>query len=365
MARLNLPSAKEIESWIMPPNWEKRTLDFKSRHAVPDSTKLQGELLEKKDWEFAKDIASFANTPGGGYLIIGVKDDRDQRMVEGFSISDKTKLRLAGILRSRINPPAEVDIEIVNVLDNQVTAFIVQEGKGDACTVNGTVYVRDVNGRAIASAAEITRIVRRRLGKKIRPSSTDRELITSPYNLPTPGLREERMLADFAKVAPKIGFSDMKELSLLQPAKRTLISTYKLGGKEWHFAVIGVGGHFGIAEFKAVTGYTRLNDRGIIMPLKPIPPPIKHAFFPLVLIMGRIGSLKSQLRYFGYAQMLLRFGAYIGPGLDHAGPRTSMKGINTSAHRFLLAGIIDLDMLRFRLEQFLTWLKQETGRLKM
>ena len=34
---------------------------------------------------------------------------------EGFSISDKTKLRLAGILRSRINPPAEVDVEIVNV----------------------------------------------------------------------------------------------------------------------------------------------------------------------------------------------------------------------------------------------------------
>jgi hypothetical protein len=366
MARLNPPSAKEIESWIISPNWEKRRLDFKSKEAVPDPSKMPGELVDKKDWEFAKDVASFANTPGGGYLVVGVKDDRDQRVVEGFSISDKTKLRLAGILRSRINPPAEVDIEIVNVFDNQVTAFIVQEGEADACTVNGTVYVRDVNGRAVASAAEITRIVRRRLGKKGRPSPTDRELINSPYNLSTPGLREDRMLTDFAKLAPEIGFTDVTEVSHVQPAKRALISTCKLGGNEWHFAVIGVGGHFGIAEFKAVTGYDLLNDRGITVPLRPIPAPISnHAFFPLVLVMGRIGSLKSQLRYFGYAQMPLRFGAYIGPGLEHARPRTSMKGINTLSHRFILAGIIDLDTLRFRLEQFLTWLKQETGGLKM
>jgi hypothetical protein len=362
MARLKPPSAKEIKSWITSPNWEKRALDFKSQDAVPDPSKMPGGTVETKDWEIAKDIASFANTPGGGYLVVGVKDDRDQRVVEGYSISDKTKLRVAGILRSRINPPAEVDVEIVNFGNKGVTVFIVQEGEGDPCTVNGTVYVRDVNGTAVASAAEITRIVRRRLGKKARPFPTDRELITSPYNLPTPGLREERMLADFAKVAPEIGFTDVKEVSQVQPAKRALISTCKPGGKEWHFAVIGAGGHFGIAEFKAVTGYDLLNDRGITVPLKPIPTPIsKHAFFPLVLIMGRIGSLKSQLRYFGYAQMPLRFGAYIGPGLEDAGPRTSMKGINTCSHRFLLAGIIDSNTLRFRLDQFLIWLKQETG----
>src|SRR5262245_55270119 len=107
MSKLKPPSTKEIDSWIMSPNWEKRTLDFKSQDAIPDSTKMSGELLEKKDWEIAKDVASFANIPGGGYLVVGVKDDRDERVIEGFSISDRTKLRLAGILRSRINPPAE------------------------------------------------------------------------------------------------------------------------------------------------------------------------------------------------------------------------------------------------------------------
>ena len=132
----------------MSPNWEKRTLDFKSQDAVPDSSKMSGELLEKKDWEITKDVASFTNTPGGGYLVVGAKDDRAQRVVEDYSMSDKTKLRLAGILRNRINPPAEVDVEIVNLGNKRVTVFIVQEGEGDACTVNGTVYVRDVNGRA-------------------------------------------------------------------------------------------------------------------------------------------------------------------------------------------------------------------------
>jgi predicted HTH transcriptional regulator len=90
MPKLKPPSAKEIESWIMSPNWEKRTLEFKSQDAVPDSTKVSGEPLEKKDWEITKDVASFANTHGGGYLVVGVKDDRAQRVVEDYSISDKT-----------------------------------------------------------------------------------------------------------------------------------------------------------------------------------------------------------------------------------------------------------------------------------
>ena len=160
------------------------------------------------------------------------------------------------------------------------------------------------------------------------------------------------MLADFAKVAPEIGFTDLKEVSSVQPAKRALISTCKLNGQEWYFAVIAVGGHFGIAEFRTVAFH--------LLDLTAIQTPIsKNAFFPLVLIMGRIGSLKSQLRHFGYAQMPLRFGAYIGPGLERKGLLTS-----NDSHRFLLAGIIDLDTLRLQLEQFLTWLKQETGRLQ-
>jgi len=170
------------------------------------------------------------------------------------------------------------------------------------------------------------------------------------------------MLADFAKVAPEIGFTDVKDVSRIQPRKRGLISTCKLDGKEWHFVVIAIGGHFGTAEFKAVTGYDLLNDRGTTVPLKPVPTPLsKHAFFPLVLVMGRIGSLKSQLGYFGYAQMPLSFGAYIGPGLKHEGSRTSNVGINIWSHRFLLAGIVDFETLQLRLEQLLTWLKQETG----
>ena len=171
------------------------------------------------------------------------------------------------------------------------------------------------------------------------------------------------MLTDFAKVAPEIGFTDVKDVSRRQPTKRGFISTCKLDGKEWHFVVIAIGGHFGIAEFKAVTGYDLLNERGITVPLKPVPTPLsKHAFFPLVLVMGRIGSLKSQLRHFGYAQMPLSFGSYIGPGVKRHGPPISnTKGINIWSHRFLLAGIMDVETLQLRLEQLLTWLKQETG----
>jgi len=177
------------------------------------------------------------------------------------------------------------------------------------------------------------------------------------------------MLADFVTVAPEIGFTDVKEVSRVQRSKRALISTCKLGEQKWHFAVIALGGHFGIAEFRTVT-FELMNLKPVTFEfssqdLSGIKKVISdHEFGLLVLIMGRIGSLKSQLRHFGYAQMPLRFGAYIGPGLERKGPLTS-KGINTFSHRFLLAGIIDLETLRLRLEQFFTWLKQETDRLQM
>lgn len=60
--------------------------------------------------------------------------------------------------------------------------------------------------------------------------------------------------------------------------------------------------------------------------------------------------------------MPLSFGAYIGPGVKRHGPPISnTKGINIWSHRFLLAGIMDVETLQLRLEQLLTWLKQETG----
>jgi predicted HTH transcriptional regulator len=174
---MRLPSEEDIRQAIEV--WEKKTWDFKAKEALGDPKVMQPKAVEEKDWELCRDIASFANT-SGGYMVVGVEDDRKNRAVQGHAISDTLKNRISQVVRSKIAPLPSYDVDIVEVQGKGVTVFLIEEGDADLCTVNGTVFVRDLNGKAPASGAEITRIMRRRLGRKLNPAPTDREIIGSP-----------------------------------------------------------------------------------------------------------------------------------------------------------------------------------------
>jgi predicted HTH transcriptional regulator len=200
--QMKFPTAKEIRKAIA--DWENKKWEFKDGRAVGDPQQHKGTELEEKDSEMCRDIASFANA-GGGYIVIGVQDIRKGGKILGYRIPDRVKNRMGNIVRARVDSGIMYDVAAIRMARKYVTVIAIDEGEGDICTVNGMVYIRGIAGKEPAKGADITRIVRRRLGKKYGPSPTQKEIDTSPYNFPRMGQRQEALIRDFKMLACKLG----------------------------------------------------------------------------------------------------------------------------------------------------------------
>ncbi len=339
--RMKTPTPVQIRRMV--DAWEKRTIEFKAREAIGDPGMMPHQALERKDSELAKDIASFANT-SGGYLIIGVTDKT--RKIHGCVMSDGLKNRVSRVLRGRINPVPAYEIESVRVGRREITVFVIEEGEGDLCTVNGTVYLRDVNGRAEATGAEITRLVRRRLGKKVTATPTKRELVSSPYNLPTEEERWAAMNADFLQIDRKLHFKSITCVRRAYP--RIRFASKCEADHMWHFFVIPFGDNFGSNEWTAIrwiasdsNGHERLRKR-----IKALT--ASDVINLLVLVMGRVNSLRSILQYSGLSYVPTPFGGYVAPG----------QGLYQT---FFLSGVTHGELMKERLQDFLVWLVASRG----
>jgi hypothetical protein len=345
---MKLPSTNEIKLAIK--SWEKRNWEFKAKESLGDPQIMPHNIVDKQDWEIARDVASFANTEGGD-IVVGVEDDRKGRTIQNFSISDKLKSRISSILRQRITPSPHYDIDVVNINGKFVTIIMINEGDGDLCTVNGTVFIRDVNGRTQATGAEITRIVKKRLGKKVLPAPTQKEIVNSPYNLPSLEEKEKLILRDFIYVSSSYGFKGYKEI-----AKGTIILTYlKIKNRKWFFLVMPYGDNFGAINFRLIRNCCGSPVSNILLKreFKTHNLSVNAEIYPLTLIMGRINSLRSELVGQDYSVVPTRYGGYIGPGSKQ--PIPPYNG-NSKGHIFMLSGITSRDVMNNRVEAFVRWL---------
>lgn len=344
---MSIATPHEIKEMIC--TWEKRTVDFKAKEAIPDPDVMPRDIVEQKDWELAKHIASFANTRGG-YLIVGVEEKT--RNIQDYAMSDTLKTRISSVLRNKISPIAVYDIETVKVDEKDVTVFAVQEGEGDISTVNGTVYVRDVNGRAVATEAEIMRLVRRRLGKKTGPAPTKRELIDSPYNLPTPEERIEAMNMDFLRIAQRLSFKNTKSVGMW-PREHIYTNTNRLG-HIWHFVTLPFPDNFGPPDFRGASFILRELNGSTVRRRKINVRNLKNGdpINLLALVLKRVNSLKTVLRDSGSSYVPTVFGGYVGPGYSaHVGFMADWP-----YHRFFLSGVTDAQVMKERLQDLLMWL---------
>ena len=352
---MRLPSEEDIRQAIEV--WEKKNWDFKAKEALGDPKLMQPKVVDEKDWELCRDIASFANT-NGGYIVVGVEDDRKNRAVQGHAISDNLKSRISQVVRSKIAPLPSYDVDIVKVQGKGVTVFLIEEGDADLCTVNGTVFVRDLNGRAPASGAEITRIMRRRLGRKLNPVPTDREIMDSPYNLPRPWERKQAIVGDFLKVAPSRGFREIVRLDFRHGSVAyPIVALLSSKRREWYFAVIPHEANFGVLDYRRLSGFMGAEIEGLLKTTLPD----SAGVYPLVLITGKIGTLNSQLRYFGFSFVPTRFGGYVGPGREKG---HSALG-DFYGHRFMLSGITSPEVMARRLDAFKDWLEEMQTKLSV
>lgn len=354
---MKIPSSEEIKQALLV--WENKTWEFKSKDALGNPDLMPTKVVDKKDWELAEDIASFANT-NGGCIVYGVQDDRKRRFIEGYAISDKLINRISNVIRKRISTVPLYDIVLVKIDDKVVTVFIVIEGDGDLCTVNGHIFVRDVNGKAHATGAEITRIVKKRLGRKLTPTPTKRDIAQSPYILPKIGDIKLAILKDFRQIAPNYGFK------LKISSEKTLGLPFTLGNfnyenRDWYFWVLAHDGNFGANNYKQISFLLNWLHRfeSIKKGIKQAWLPESAGIYPLVLIMGRINSLRSQLEFFGFSLVPTRYGGYVGPGV-----RGKIQPLgDVSGHRFLLSGITSKELMSKRIEDFILWLKSNQSEL--
>ncbi len=94
-----------------------------------------------------KDLVAFANSPSGGVIIVGVREDRrkkvfDENDIEGCDCGDSEKQRILGKARSCI-PPINVDIEVRK--HKKLTCFWVTIPSSQMkphCTGGGTYSIR-------------------------------------------------------------------------------------------------------------------------------------------------------------------------------------------------------------------------------
>ena len=349
------PSRSEIEKALV--DWESKTWEFKRKDYLGVARLMESSIVEAKDWALAGDIASFANTHGG-HMVIGISNDGN---VDGFSIDDKLRNRISRVIRHRMSPVPLYDISVVQMeAGKNVTVISIAEGDGDLCTVKGTVFVRDLNGIAAATGAEITRMVKKRLGKKLKPAPTEREIVDSPYNLPSRGKTEQAILADFEKVAQSCGLEIRKTTRSISPNIRwTYVwASFSCNKRNWHFWVVAHGGNFGPQDYK----YIGRNLKDCVKYRDPQHSVVPEGaeVCPLILIMGRINSLTSILGIFGLSLVATRFGGYSGRGDAKYG---HLFDGDIMGHRFMLSGITDAEAMRKRMDSFLDWMKANQTKL--
>ncbi len=132
---------------------ENLTYEFKRKFSTADKV--------------AREMIAFANTKGG-YLIIGVDDDKGIIGVE----SEKTESELIlDVAKNYCEPPLDIDIEYVEVKGKEVVVVKVFESENkphrlqdylDELDINHSVVTIRVNDKCVQASKEMIRIMKSR-----------------------------------------------------------------------------------------------------------------------------------------------------------------------------------------------------------
>ena len=212
---------------------EFRNLDFKESHILDKDAKI----------EITKDLLAFANTPGGGKIIIGVKENKDDPSKKRFEINGLmpehrtswTHDNLADTARNYADPFIEFEFEDVLVGDKVCIVIKIQEFEelpvickkpfGDILKC-GAIYARSYVKRESAevrSQSEIRDILNMATEKSARKFIGMASRVGMPLTLsPTDSEKFEEQLQEFLtnddQVKAKIKSKGYWEI-VLRPSK--------------------------------------------------------------------------------------------------------------------------------------------------
>jgi hypothetical protein len=148
-----MTTEEELSDWIS--SWESSTLDFKDSRIL------------KEPFKIAKLMVAFANAMGGR-LVIGIQNDHT---FEGLKANQETITRLVNIARNNIDPPLNINVEVVSARGGDV--YVVR------------VPRLSLNPHAVKQDGAKMYFIRRE--DRIDAPSTDelRQLLSTPELVPT------------------------------------------------------------------------------------------------------------------------------------------------------------------------------------
>lgn len=134
---------------------ENSRVDFKR------SLFLGEKERRRENQELAQDLAAFANSYGG-FLIIGVSDEKEGKKIVGFPSNDLILQRIVNICRDSVQPPLRPQVKVIYTPQGEVLVIYVAEGTGDLALVEGRVFIRVYNEVRQAVSEEITEMILQR-----------------------------------------------------------------------------------------------------------------------------------------------------------------------------------------------------------
>lgn len=134
---------------------ENSRVDFKRAIFLGDKDR------RRENQELAQDLTAFANSYGG-FLVIGVSDEKEGQQIVGFNSNDQMIQRIVNICRDWVQPPLRPQFQVIYTPQGEVLVIYVEEGKADLSLVDGRVFIRVYNEVRQAVSEEITEIILRR-----------------------------------------------------------------------------------------------------------------------------------------------------------------------------------------------------------
>lgn len=103
-----------------------------------EHTEFKEEFPESAQ-KIAKEAVALANNEGG-IILFGVEDSGN---VKGLEVPNKTRERVSGIIRDKVDPLMDIQTEVHSIEDAEILIVRIPQAKDAPFSKDGTFYIRD------------------------------------------------------------------------------------------------------------------------------------------------------------------------------------------------------------------------------
>jgi hypothetical protein len=170
---------------------------------LPDRSLRKGELKKYKK-EFASDCASFTNK--GGYLLIGIRDEKKGGAIVGCTHGNKTIEAFLQAAHDMCKPYIDIEFKEITCDGRRIVAIYIPKNEENIVQINGIVFYRTGKGKRRATPQKIYSLELTRRAKEYKKQRAKREGLAGDYALLSSEQIKIRMTKDLINALKESGF---------------------------------------------------------------------------------------------------------------------------------------------------------------